>query len=123
MFFDALMASCSPLWTETRAPTCVTGGSPPPSSAGTVAVGPVATDVASALSGSTWLMFARRNVTWAGEGSGSVPIWPPNARMRNLVITPSTGAPPEYGSPLGLLGTVNDTIEHEASIAGSLQGS
>ena len=39
--------------------------------------------------GSGTVTSASRNVTVAGRS------FPPKARMRNFVITPSTGAPPE----------------------------
>ena len=69
--------------------------------AGIVTVGPSATRVATALFwsfGSGRLMSASRNVTVAASPPS------PNARVRNFVITPLTGAPPEYGSPFGSIG-------------------
>src|SRR6266480_2607544 len=54
-------------------------------------------------------MLTTRKVAVAGPPS-------PAPRIRNLVMTPSIGAPPEYGSPLGLVGTVNWTIVQGAGV-------
>src|SRR3954451_12035834 len=113
MFIDASIASCCPLLTGRRAAAWVVAAGSP-LSWGTVTVGPVPTEVATAFIGSSRLIFARRDVTVAGPPS-------PNARMRNLVITPSIGAPCDDGSPFGLVGTMNWTIEHDELI-GSSQG-
>jgi hypothetical protein len=74
-----------------------------------VTVGPSATSVATAESsfaGSGRLTLARRKVTLAA------PPPSPKARMRNIVITPSTGAPAELGSPFGSVGWMNDASVH-----------
>src|SRR5215218_3056202 len=77
--------------------------------AGMVTVGPSATSdatAASSFAGSGRLTFASRNVTVAALPPS------PNARIRNFVITPPTGAPAELGSPFGSVGWMNEAIVH-----------
>src|SRR3954464_11968138 len=99
------MARCCPALTGRRPANCRIGTSVFGSD-GMVTVGPVPAEPASALLvslGLGRLMSATRKVTVPGL------LPSPNARMRNLVITPSTGAPLELGSPFGSTGWVKST--------------
>ena len=89
--FVPSMARCWPVFTGRLAGNSRIGVSTP-FPGWTVTVGPVPAAVASALSlfgGLARRMSATRKVTVAGVLSS------PKARIRNFVITPSTGAPPE----------------------------
>ena len=93
--------------------------------AGIVTVGPVPTSRATAVSslfGSGRLISTSFSVTVAAAPPS------PKMRVRNLVITPLTGAPPEYGSPFGFEGWMKAPIVqgvrrpvHSPELAGSLR--
>src|SRR3954447_20655467 len=105
-------ARWSPFFTDSRPGNSWTGTSEAlAEGALTVTVGPVPAAVATALSlpEVAWTKWARRKVTLVSTGS-VLPM--PKPLILNFVITPETGAPPEYGSPLGSLGWMKETSVH-----------